>query len=465
MSPLPIRRRLVMAGRGLAAVLLLALWGCSSGSPVTRPHSGNPPRRDPGPPAAVPDERMPAPGPGATLADLRAYALHASPRLRAAFENWRAALARIPQVGSLPDPRITFAWYVRSVETRVGPMERRYAVQQALPWFGKLALREDIAASAAEVERQKVERVRLDLVREVELAWLDLLDLAKTTEIVRENLRLLEVWESVVRSRYETATAEHPDLIRIQIERSRQEDRLRGLIDRRTVVAARLNAALGLEPDAAVPTPGDLPGRTLPPDPTTLRGELALGNPELRALEIEARRHGQAAELAEKGVYPDVTLGIEYVEIGDAIMETRDDGKDAIAAVISIGVPLDRDRIRASATEARRRRGAALARHEDLQRRLEADLERALYEVREADRQIGLYRDELIPKSREWIDSTVALYQSGRAPLDDLIAAWRSSLEFQIQFERALVRREKGIVEVEAITGGGMDGEEGGKRP
>ena len=392
-------------------------------------------------------------GPDSTLADFRTYALLSSPRLRAAFHEWKAALERIAQAGSLPDPRFTFAWYVRNVETRVGPMERKYALHQVFPWFGKLGLRADMAASAAEIEHQKYEQIRIALLKDVDLAWLDLRDQERTVEIVRENLRLLGVWEDVVRVRYATASAEHPDLIRIQIERSLHEDRLRGIVDRRNVIVAHLNAVIGREPTAAVPSSRKPAGRRPLREPAVLLEQLNLGNPQLLALDHEVRRHAHAAELAEKGYYPDVTLGVEYIEVGDAVMETPDDGKDAIAAVLSFNVPLHHDRIRAGVSEARRRRYSALARREDVRRRLEADLERASYDVREADRQIALYRDALIPKSRIWVETALTSYQSGRVSLDALVEAWRSSLEFQLSLERALVAREKAIVEIEAITG------------
>ncbi|MDP6890271.1 MAG: hypothetical protein QF471_02990 [Phycisphaerales bacterium] len=59
------------------------------------------PRREveqPAPPA-LPDLQAQA-----SLRDCLIYAAWNSPRLEAAFQHWRAALARVPQVSSLPDP-------------------------------------------------------------------------------------------------------------------------------------------------------------------------------------------------------------------------------------------------------------------------------------------------------------------------------------------------------------------------
>ena len=90
---------------------------------------------------------------------------------------------------------------------------------------------------------------------------------------------------------------------------------------------------------------------------------------------------------------------------------------------------------------------------EDARRRGEADLERARFDLREADRRIDLYRDTLIPKSRQWVDAAIVSYQAGRVPLDGLIDAWRTSLEFQLMLERAGVSREKALSDIERISG------------
>jgi len=55
-----------------------------------------------------------------TLDDYVAYAMRESPALRAAYYAWIAARERSPQASVLPNPRITYGYYFREVETRVG---------------------------------------------------------------------------------------------------------------------------------------------------------------------------------------------------------------------------------------------------------------------------------------------------------------------------------------------------------
>ena len=84
--------------------------------------------------------------------DLGAYlgfAIEQNPRVRAAFESWRSAMYATGKSGRLPEPTISFGYYVRSVETRVGPQIYNISLAQTLPWPGKLAAEEDGARERA----------------------------------------------------------------------------------------------------------------------------------------------------------------------------------------------------------------------------------------------------------------------------------------------------------------------------
>ena len=43
-----------------------------------------------------------------------------NPGLKAKFAEYNAALEKVPQVGTLPDPTISFGYFITPVETRVG---------------------------------------------------------------------------------------------------------------------------------------------------------------------------------------------------------------------------------------------------------------------------------------------------------------------------------------------------------
>ena len=76
-----------------------------------------------------------------SLDDYVRYGLYHNPAIRSAFERWRAAVYRIPQVTELPDPRFTYGYFIEPVQTRTGPQNNRFSLAQTFPWFGKLSQR------------------------------------------------------------------------------------------------------------------------------------------------------------------------------------------------------------------------------------------------------------------------------------------------------------------------------------
>ena len=111
--------------------------------------------------------RLPELTENSELSDYLAYSALNNPGLEAAFNRWKAALNRVPQVRSLPDPRFNYKYFIEEVETRVGPQRQSFGISQLFPWFGKLDLRGDVAAQAANSARQKYQAAKLKLFFEV----------------------------------------------------------------------------------------------------------------------------------------------------------------------------------------------------------------------------------------------------------------------------------------------------------
>jgi cobalt-zinc-cadmium efflux system outer membrane protein len=98
-----------------------------------------------------------------TLSEYLRYAALNNAGLKAAFEEWKAALEQIPQAKALPDLRFTYRYLIESVETRVGPQRQRFSLLQTFPWFGKIAARTDAAAAVAKAAQQRYEGGKLQL--------------------------------------------------------------------------------------------------------------------------------------------------------------------------------------------------------------------------------------------------------------------------------------------------------------
>jgi len=476
-----------------AATALLGVVGCTSPppsaglagaravpSPATRPVGSRPADE----PCGLPDEP--------TLDDYLRYAALNNPGLEAAFDRWKAALERIPQARALPDPRFTCRYFIEKVETRVGPQQQAASLSQMFPWFGTLTLAGGIEVEHAAAARQRYEMARLRLVYEVAQAYYEYHYLWRAIAITRENVQLLEYLEKVVRTRYKAAAAGQPDLIRVQVEWGKLRDRLAALQDFRQPLVARLNAALNRPTDEPRPWPRSAPERPMDATDEQVLAWLQQDNPELKALAHEIERRRQAVRLARTEYFPDVTLGVDYTDVGSAWRSRpqpfgspaaqrgavrlaqnmgdaldlynigrsflpgsapNDSGKDVWMAWLSINVPIWHQKYRAGVREAQQEYVAAARTRTDRQNVLAAEVRMALYNVRDAQRRLRLYQRQLIPLARQSLKVHEAAFRAAKAGSLDLVDAERVLLEFQLAAERARVDRAIQIARLEMLVG------------
>jgi len=390
-----------------------------------------------------------------TLSDYLEFAALNNPGLEAAFMRWKAALERVPQAGSLPDPRFSYRYFIREIETRVGPQKQAFEIGQMFPWFGKLNLAADVAAQAAQSQFQKYESAKRKLFLEVKDVYHEYYYLGRAIEITREHVELIKHVEQVARTRYKTATAGHPDVIRAQVELGKLEDRLSSLRDLQQPVTARFNAALNRLVGASLPRPKKPVVGVLDVEESLLFERLAQGHPDLLALESMSKQYQKAKDLATKDLCPDMTLGLSYMDMGDAPFGANpsDSGKDAVAAMFSINIPIQRKRISAKVREAKLRQLAAVQEEKNRSNQLSVQLKSALYRLRDAERKIDLYGDTLLAKADESLRVTEVAFRSAKGSFLDLIDAQRAYLEFQLAFERAQADHGQGLAQIEWLVG------------
>ncbi len=398
--------------------------------------------------------RLPKLSENSELSDYLAYAALNNPGLEAAFNRFKAALERVPQVKSLPDPRFNYKYFIEEVETRVGPQRQSFGISQLFPWFGKLELRGDVAGQAANAARQRYEATKLKLFFEVKDAYYEYYYLAKSIAITKENVSLVKHLESVAQSRYKAAAGSHPDVIRAQVETGKLEDRYRTLLDLQQPIVARLNSALNRPIEADIPSPTKIQFDQVDVSDQELLAKLVTENPELKALDFKIMQNKKSIELAKKDYYPDFTFGLNLIDTDDSPMSSpSDNGKDPVIASVSINIPLWREKYDAGVREARSRYFAARGQRTEKSNSLSSQLKMTLYSFRDAERKIDLYRDALLPKAKESLKVTESGFRASKGSFTDLIDAQRILLEFALSYERALTDRSQSLAKLEMLVG------------
>ncbi len=401
-----------------------------------------------------PDSLLPVLNENASLETYLAYAALNNPQLKAAFNNWKAALAQVPQARALPDPRFNYSYYIREVETRVGPQRQAFGISQQFPWFGKLQLKGDVALESANAARQRYEAAKLQLFYQVKSAYYEYCYLDRAILVVNENIQLIKSLEAVILAKYRAGTTPYSDLVQVQVEIDKLQDQQKSLTDLIRPVKARLNAVMNRPLNMPLSPAVKLAADSVNISDERLSEFLKDNNPALKESDFLAEREKDAIGLAKKSYYPDIMLGVDYIDTGEALSPaTPESGKDPLIARLSLNLPIWFGKNRASVKQAEARYLSAIQRRQNKENQLLLNLETTLYQFREAQRKIRLYQDILLPRAREALNVAQSAFRVDNIGYLDLINAQRTLLEFELTLERSLANHAQRLAEIEMLVG------------
>ena len=389
-----------------------------------------------------------------TLADYLRYASLNNAELKAKFEEWKAALEQIPQAKALDDPRFTYGYFIEEVETRVGPQRQKFGIMQVFPWFGKIEARTDIASAKAKAARQRYETTKLKLFRQVKAAFYEFTYLATAIDIAKQNLELLQHFEEVARTKYRTATAIHPDIIRVQVELATLEDILRSLEQLREPTVAKLNSVLNRPIEAELAWPKKEQPREVRLDRKHIVQALKRANPELAEFSWEIQAAQSRVKLAKKKFYPDIGVGIDWIQTDGAVSPgVRGSGNDPVILMFSMNIPLWQDNYKAAEQQAKANVRKIQEQRTDIENKILSRVFEVLYDIEDSQRKTHLYGDVLVSKAEELVQASETAYKAGTIDFLSLIDAQRMLLKYALDYERAVTNNQQKLAELEMLVG------------
>lgn len=396
------------------------------------------------------------------LRELAAEILERNPGVAAAEARARAAAQRAPQVKALPDPVASLTAFLETPETRTGPQRFSAGIFQGLPWFGKLALKEQAALFAAAAMGAEVEARRLTLITDARRLYYELGFLNRYEEITYEFLTHLLQHEEISRARYSTGVGLGQGVVKLQAEITRVENQLLDIEARRVELAAQLNAlrdapASSLLPQAVLPKAAEIQL-----DLDTLLAEALRLRPELAAADARISQAETLIRLAEKGYKPDFKVGLTYT-----MVDPRDDtpgrlvppegnGDDIIGIQGGITLPVWRKKLAAGVDEAIALESSATEAKRDLVAKIQTAIGDLTQRVPLSWRQLRLVEDLLIVQAEEALQSAQAGYIAGTLNALDLLDAEHVLFEAHTAVARAKTDYLVGIAQLEGELGGSL---------
>lgn len=397
--------------------------------------------------------RTDTPAPQGRLNAYVAYALAHNPALRASFERWKSATMEIARARRIPEPVIKYSYFVRSVETRVGPQRHRLSLMQSFPWPTALSAGAEAAADRARAAQRRFDAATLEVRRQVADAYWRLWLVKEEHRLTMEHDIVLETLAGTVRARVRTGDASLADLNQVELGIARHHDHHGAHRETERVAAAELARAIGVSLEGTTLPTTDTPSEGMPGDPDAALREAAREHPRVAAAATMATSSAAEARAAKAARAPSLVAGLDWIAVGDAPTPVPDSGKDAVIVTAGMSLPLWGRSYRDSIRGANAEREAYLADEEAARQSADAALETALSAVRDAQRRIDLYRDTLIPQAETTFRSVLGGYQSGRSTVAAALLSQRDLLELQLVLAGSRAHHARAWAELESVVG------------
>jgi outer membrane protein TolC len=387
-----------------------------------------------------------------SLDDLLYYGFQNSPALKAGFSRWKAALENVSQAGVLPDPKLTFAYFLKEVETRVGPQQSKIGIMQKFPWFGKRKLKQNAAVEVASSEKQNFRNIKLLLSYTIKKYYYRFIFIRQKITILKKNIELLKYFEEVVKAKYQSGTADYNDLVKVRIEEKLLHNKLRSVKDSLAPAESKLNAVLNRPPGALLPEWQSIHVFDITYGLKQLSIWVLSNSPSLQALEYKYRASEIRIKLAKKNYYPDISLGLDYIITGDSLPggSLRN---DPVIVMAQINLPLNFSKIKAQVNQAGYYANMINQQKKEQKNALLSRLETVYYGYKDAGETADVYTESLIPLAKQSVNIVQSAYETNKADILSLIDSQRTLLGLELEYKRSIRERAEKSAELSMLAG------------
>jgi outer membrane protein TolC len=444
----PIRKQ-ALRGAAIASLsmaMLLGLSGCVLAPEGTMQEQAkldaNSPRFEP----PIESCQLPTLPKPAGWRDVLLRAFVANGELESAYFEWKAALARIDRAATWPNSNATIGFSYMFSRENITTWNRTTvsggfdpSVPLSLPIKTETAGK--VALDAAREAGEKFRTVKFDLQRRVLSAYFDLALAEEKVRIQRDNLNLLKLVAESAAARSQ-AGGPVQDMVKALTDKELAKNDLYNVEADAKSMRATVNGMLSRDPGASLVLPSVLP----PPRPVAVGDARLIAaavdqNPELAALARQVEGRKDAVELARLGFLPDFAPSASLT------------GNVAQVLGTMVMLPTTAPAIRAMIKDAESMTRSSEAVLRQTQHDRASSFVANLVIMRNAERQMQLYRRSIVPSVQQLINISRQEYAAGSVGFADLMDSSRTYIGIRLMVAQVRIEREKRLAEIEALAG------------
>ena len=378
--------------------------------------------------------------------------------VQAAYHNVQSLKLRIPQVTALDDPVASNTIFpIPSVAPQyslMGYNPYNLTLAQQFPWCGTLRVRGQVAARDVDVALAEMAAAQLDAVMAVKRAYYDLYANQKTGAILLENRKVLEAFREKAGQRLGEGGSQQ-DVLRAGVLISELDRELASTTAGIATAKAALARQLHVSPEADLRALPDAPPMDVPAQVERLYQLAIAARPELKGRLSAIARDEQAVELARKRSYPNITLGLTYMDMEktNAVTPRTASGQPNVGLFVGFTLPVNRAKYRAGVGEAKERTLADAKLYEAQRDETYSEIYDFMTQARVQQNVLNLLRDGILPRAEQALELAGKDYAASNVDLPTVLSAQRETLQVQVQVAQIEGELGKALASLERAVG------------
>lgn len=421
-----------------------------------------------------------------------------NPTVLQRFAEYEAALQKVPQVGSLPDPEASLGVFLKPMELVGGNQLADIQLMQMFPWFGVLKFAKDEMSLMAKAKYETFRDAKLQVFYDVQRTWYELNKVKQNIRVSEKNIELLRTIERLAVVRFKagpsgnssapsgpttsqssakssssgssgmnsmgggsgsstgsaTSQAASPmggssmgsssggsglsDVYRIQIEIGDLQNNINLLNNQIVTISAQFNSYLNRPQATIVSVPDTLKSENFEPSLLAISDSILKNNPMLGMLQFEQQSLEARKQMVTKMSYPMVGVGLDYTLINKNAMSTSPmNGKDMIMPEVKVTLPIYRKKYKAMRDEADFLKSANIQNYKAVANSLQTEYYQALQLYQDAQRRTKLYADQYQLASKS-LDIMFKSFASSGTSLTDILRIRQQTLDYEYRQVEAI---------------------------
>lgn len=376
-------------------------------------------------------------GQAQSLDDYLKIAAENNPGLQSKYKQFEAALQKIPQVNSLPDPTFSFSYNIPEMMSQTA----KFSLMQTFPWFGTLKAEGNAAALMAEAEYQSFLDAKNELYYKVSTAYYPLYELERLKEIEQENINILESYKSIANSKFRNGVAPMVDVLRVDIMLKDAETNLSILEKKEKTLLTTFNKLLNRDDTIQVQIDDSLNTEYLL---TNFRKDSILSNnPLLNELDLKVEASEVSQVAAQKQGMPKLGLGLDYALVNN--------GDNILMPMVTVSIPIFRKKYKAAEKEAQLMQESYTLQKEETVNSLLSNYETTWFQIQQQKELIDLYEKQTV-QTNQSLNLLFSAYSNSGKDLEEVLRMQQQLLKYEKMKATAEVEYQVALAKLNYIT-------------